>query len=219
MEENLEENESVPGSPTNFECFFSMNNPMSGSGRRGMIHTKPLNQSHVVCVDKLENEDNIDPFDMFQKNLESTEKGSQKRTLTYQPKKSEKLNKDKQKMIPIIEVEEENCEIVEMEIDEGEVIYNVLFLGPNETTDSSIRSQLKFVGTKKEGGFVVIDDNKVYFEIEWRDSANLLFVDEETTILSTGGTDVKIVFNYDIDYNEFKLVHESMAPSKEDPFL
>ena len=60
-----------------------------------------------------------------------------------------------------------------------------MYFGPNTSSGSSDAS-LKFVGTKKEGGFVVIDDNKVYFEMEWRDSASLEFVDEANMLFATG---------------------------------
>ena len=86
----------------------------------------------------------------------------------------------------IIEVEEEKGEIVEMEFDEGEQFYTVVYSGSDEKAGGGINSSLKFVGTKKEGGFVVFDDNRVCFEMEWRDSACLDFMDKSNTVLAAG---------------------------------
>ena len=61
-----------------------------------------------------------------------------------------------------------------------------MYIGANENTSEQINAQLKFVGTKKEGGFIVIDDDKVYFEMEWRDSATLEFDHVKNSVKSTG---------------------------------
>ena len=78
-----------------------------------------------------------------------------------------------------------------MSFEEGEQFFTVVYFGPNASS-GSVDSSLKFVGTKKEGGFVVIDADKVYFEMEWRDSANLTFLDECTTIFATGSEQAKL---------------------------
>ena len=169
-----------------------MNNPMMGSGRRGGLLSRAGNSKEIKSCQLSNNLPGIEVNDMegeepdnfaaqFQKNLEATERQTQKqkRTLTIQPKKSEKIRSGKNptpsetdQMEPIVEVEEEKGEVigveeekgeqVELEFEDGEQLFTVVYFGPNAVTSGSVNSILKFVGTKKEGGFVVIDDNKVY---------------------------------------------------------
>ena len=93
-----------------------------------------------------------------------------------------------------------------MDFDEGEQFYTVVYSGKNLKDAASVNSSLKFIGTKKEGGFVVFDEDKVYFEMEWRDSACLEFVDKDNTVLAQGTVPAKVQFSKEVEYSDFKLV-------------
>ena len=68
-----------------------LNNPMMNSGRRG---GQLVRKGNVPLSENQDAIEEIESIDLFQKNLERTERRTQKRTLTYQPKKSERIRPD-----------------------------------------------------------------------------------------------------------------------------
>ena len=81
-----------------------------------------------------------------------------------------------------------------------------------------VQAKLMFVGNITTGGFKIQEGQATLFKIEWMQTMQFNFNDEQMIVRLNEKKQRTITFDNAEFYNQFKEIHSEVAP-KENPFL